>query len=350
MISYFSVVLIGCVGPTTPFGALSFEEAKKQRSLSQVTEKTQDYTISFHPSRQVYHDKSDFSIEVNSEKPLPEDLKLEVYHNKQNVTQSFLSLAKVHNSNDQKTKIFMISDFRLKTLDPNQISVKLLQKNKLVLTEEYQTPRCLITENNSYQPKSFRKPAASYLSLIDKVSLYHKSNPALLGAVVTQESGFNPHAVSWARAIGLTQVTPLAEEQIFKSVKDWPRYPGINELSYVTLKSKILLGEISPDKEWRLDPEKSLMGGLSYIQYLQTYWDLDQNKKLISHLKGDPDQILTDLILASYNSGPSRVKQALVSHGNDWKRHTKLKEALKYLRKVKSYCYHYSKKEVDDDI
>ncbi len=343
------LMAVACVGPTTPFGALNYEENQKLRKPSQVEETSPIYKIAFHPNRQVYHDKTDFSIEVQSEKAIPDDLLIQVFHNKQNVTESFLNLAKIHNSHDQKTRIFMISDFRLKALDPNLISVKLIQKDKLMSIEDYQSPSCLMTENKTYSPTGHFKPAQSYLKLIEKVALSEKSNPALLGAVVTQESGFNPQAVSWAKAIGLTQVTPLAEEQILKSVEDWPRYPGINTLSYLTLKSKIVMGEISSDKEWRLDPEKSLRGGLSYLQYLQTYWDLEQNKKLISQLKGDPDQVLTDLILASYNSGPARVRQAVATKGNEWKRHEKLKEALRYLRKVKSYCYHYAKKEVKDD-
>ena len=107
------------------------------------------------------------------------------------------------------------------------------------------------------------------------------------------------------------------------------------------------MGEIDHQKEWRLNPEQSLIGGLTYFQYLQNYWGLEQNKKLVDELGGDREQLLTELILASYNSGAARVKRAVQTHKHNWKQHESLQEAVRYLKKVSSYCFHYTKKEED---
>ena len=62
---FISLLLLGCVGPTTPFGAL--EEVKevevsknKKKSRDVASKNRQKYQVLFHPSRQVLHDKADF--------------------------------------------------------------------------------------------------------------------------------------------------------------------------------------------------------------------------------------------------------------------------------------------------
>ena len=109
------------------------------------------------------------------------------------------------------------------------------------------------------------------------------------------------------------------------------------------------MGEIHDGKEWRLDPEKSLLGGMTYVEYLQRYWALPNNQALLDGLDGDRDHNLTQLILASYNSGAARVKRAVKTMNNDWQKHQSLREAVKYLKRVSSYCFHYAKKEVNND-
>jgi soluble lytic murein transglycosylase-like protein len=51
-------------------------------------------------------------------------------------------------------------------------------------------------------------PAGAYAPLIDQAAAQYGLNPAILTALVNQESGFNPNAVSSAGAEGLTQVMP----------------------------------------------------------------------------------------------------------------------------------------------
>lgn len=86
---------------------------------------------------------------------------------------------------------------------------------------------------------------------------------ALLEAVVGQESGFNPAAVSRAGAVGLMQLMP-----------DTARRFGVHD---------------------RLDPEQNLRGGARYLAWLLDHFNQD-----------------LDLALAAYNAGEGSVRQ----HGN----------------------------------
>ena len=340
-----------CVGPTTPFGALDKVTEERDRELaSQSDESSQFFKIKFHPEKQVLHDKSDFSIEVVGLRPFREDIKINVFYNNKDVTKTFMKNAHLHRGSDGRTLIYLFKNMRLKTLDRNLIKVQVVgEDNTPYRTKFFAEPECSLFEKRKLAHLGDFHAPENYIDMIERVSSLNSMNPSFLAGVVAQESGFDPKAVSWAKAIGLTQITPLAEEQVATSVENWPRYPGINSLSYITLKSKIYLGEIDREKEWRLNPEQSLIGGLTYFQYLQNYWSLDANKKLVDELGGDRNKVLTELILASYNSGAARVKKAVIQKQHNWKQHHSLREAVRYLKKVSSYCYHYAKKEVQDD-
>ncbi len=341
---------VGCVGPTTPFGPLSDNPNKTPQRQPASKEPSTEYKIDFHPEKQVLHDKTDFSIEVSSNRPLAGQTRVRVTHNGYDVTESFLAKAHLHKSSNGQSRIYMFKDLRLKTLDANRIRIQLVDDAGIELaSRSLESPDCSIFGNRGLAHLGDFHAPENYIPLIEKVAESKKVNASFVAGVVAQESGFNPKAVSWAKAIGLTQITPLAEKQLLESLEEWPRYPGINSLSYLTLKSKIHLGEIDDETEWRLNPEKSLVGGVTYFQYLKTYWDLEDNRDLVNRLDGDRAQNLTDLILASYNSGAARVKRALIADGPLWRSNDNLKEAARYIKKVSSFCFHYSKKGAHDD-
>lgn len=337
-----------CVGPTTPFGAVTTTEAVQDDRYPQSFHP--GYKIKFHPEKQVLHDKTDFSVEISSSRPLPDDITIRIFYNNMDVTKPFLEQSHLHRDAGGSSLIYVFKDMRLKTLDLNHIKVQIVNKegNGLV-TKFLEEPECSLYQKSKLAHLGEFHAPQSFITMLEKVAAQNSTNPSFLAGVVAQESGFNPKAVSWAKAIGLTQITPLAEKQVINSLEHWPRYPGINDLSYLTLKSKIYLGEIDHDTEWRLNPEKSLVGGLTYFQYLQNYWDMEDNKKLVDELGGDREKLLTELILASYNSGAARVKSAIIELKHNWKQQENLQEAVRYLKKVSSYCYHYTKKEVQDD-
>ena len=99
--------------------------------------------------------------------------------------------------------------------------------------------------------------------LLDRIAAESGVDRALLYAVASQESGFDPHAVSPAGAVGLMQLMPATAQRF-----------GVQD---------------------RLDPEQNLRGGAAYLAWLLTHFDQD-----------------LDLALAAYNAGEGAVHR----HGN----------------------------------
>jgi soluble lytic murein transglycosylase-like protein len=186
------------------------------------------------------------------------------------------------------------------------------------------------------------------LKTIEKLAGEHKINPSFLAGLIAQESAFDHRAISWARAIGLTQITKLAEQEVSKFYSHWPRYDGLDSLSLPILKTMIITGQINAHNEWRLNPQMSIRGGLTYLTLLSNYWRRPENfARIVAQFK-DPEEGFSQVILASYNSGFTRVGSALDRKGQNWIKENELKEARKYVSRILSYCYHFSHQGGDD--
>lgn len=122
--------------------------------------------------------------------------------------------------------------------------------------------------------------ASPLKALIEKSAGEAGIDAKLLEAVVAAESSFDPNARSRAGAMGLTQLMP-----------DTARSLGVSN---------------------PFDPEQNLKGGATYLSQLL--------KRFGS----------TELALAAYNAGPSRVEQA----GNQI---PNFRETQDYVKKVMSY-------------
>ncbi len=336
-----------CVGPSTPFGAINDLFPGSQEKLLDASDPQGSVKISFLPQRQVLHDKHDFILEVKDLKKIPDQKDIRLFYNSRDVTDQFFKFSEIEKSlKEQKIK-FRFDKLRLRADRDNDIQVFYGGTDgKYVST--FKTPTCDMLEHRDVGfVKGFRPPN-EYISWARDISMRTQLNPSFLTAIMAQESGFNPKAVSPAKALGLTQITPLAEEQIQASTKNWPRR-DISSLSYIELKSQILTGELNSETDWRLSPMYSIQGGAEYIQYLREYWTQSDNLVLLKKLPGDEKINLSKIILASYNSGPSRVKGILQNRGSAWLEDDSLKEARKYVKLVFSYCYHFSERSVQDD-
>lgn len=146
-----------------------------------------------------------------------------------------------------------------------------------------------ITSGGSFAPFNPMGPGASVQSaatpaslksLIEKAASDNGVDPALLDALVAQESSYNPAAVSSKRAVGLTQLMP-----------DTARSLGVND---------------------PFDPAQNLQGGAKYLA------------QMLKRFNGNVESAL-----AAYNAGPGAVQR----YGGV----PPYKETQDYVRKIVSH-------------
>lgn len=110
--------------------------------------------------------------------------------------------------------------------------------------------RVAITRNN---------PAKGPIAvMVRQLAPQYRLNPNLVLAVIEQESGFNPQAMSPKNAQGLMQLIPATAQRF-----------GVTDV-------------------W--DPEQNLRGGMAYLKWLMNYFEND-----------------LELVLAAYNAGEGAV-------------------------------------------
>jgi soluble lytic murein transglycosylase-like protein len=129
-------------------------------------------------------------------------------------------------------------------------------------------------------------PATKYSSHVLAAAKETKVDPALIHAVISVESGYNPSARSSAGAVGLMQLMPGTAKRY--GVKD------------------------------RLDPKQSIEGGARYLRDLQVLFDNN-----------------LQLVLAAYNAG----EDAVMKYGM---RIPPFRETVAYVPKVLHYYRKFS--------
>ncbi len=134
--------------------------------------------------------------------------------------------------------------------------------------------------------KQFKQNRKRYGSIVNKAALRYRVDEALLHAIITAESAFDPNAVSRTGAVGLMQLMPATAQ----------RY-GVRN---------------------RRDPASNVYGGTAYFRDLL---------KRFNNLS---------LALAAYNAGEG----AVIKSGN---RVPPYRETRNYVSKVLKYYDHYRK-------
>ena len=340
-----SIFFSGCTGPISPFGGLEVWSGDGQTFLFNTVEMSSK-NFSFYPKRQVLHKASDFKIEFNLEDQLDKQKninpKIKVTYNNKDVTNTFLKSAYLHKEPEQQIR-YVFNRLKLKPDRRHQIDVYWSpndDNNYSRLT--YLPPVCSISIARSLASLAPFRPKNQFIETIKKTAMLMQLNPSLLAGLIAQESGFNPTQISHAKAVGLTQITQIAGEEIKKFRPEWTIDPRIDKLSLVEIQNMISRQEISRHHDWRLDPDLAIEGGALYLNYLLNYWNQNENKLLLSK---NPKTEITEVILASYNSGPTRVKSKIKIDGENWLDDDELREAFKYVNSVVSYCYHFSEEK-----
>lgn len=338
-------MLFGCAGPTTPFGTPNMRIDPFSEKLDPPS---QSIKIKLFPKDQILHGKVDFKVTIEDPVGITPNYKVRLFYNGLDVSEKFLSQAKRTFLDPDHTKLQLIlPNLRIQPLKTNRIYFGYMRNiNTRPVFARYHAPSCsAFSEGDLASAHEIGMPLP-VKKMIQKMGKDEKINPNFLAGLVAQESGFDAKAVSWAKAIGLTQITPLGEAEIIKTYKEWPRYPEINHMSSPAIKMKVMRGKINASNEWRLNPSHSIQGGLTYIKFLNGYWHRQENFQNLLNLSGDSEGILSAAILASYNSGPARVNYALQKYGKRWLVDApELGEARLYVARVTSYCDYFSQGE-----
>lgn len=306
-----------------------------------------EVALELHPRSQRYHDAQNFRIMIHDQKGVPPEHRLQVFHNHQDVSREFLALAEYEWSADKTTLSVNFPHLRLPTHQNHVIQVSYRRGDHAgagpLFTVHFDPPRCPLKTHLPISDAGNFQRHWGVLRKIESLAQRRGINPTLLAGLVAQESSFNPRAVSSAKALGLTQITSLAEPHILEEEdkRSWPSFESIQSMSYPLLKLSVMSGKINAQNEWRLHTEKSLEGGLAYLNFLEDYWSIPAHWAQLESSFGGVNlesETMAEVILASYNSGPFRVRQALAQHGPHWLEAPNLQEARNYVRQVQSYC------------
>lgn len=153
----------------------------------------------------------------------------------------------------------------------------------------------------------------------EQVPLGHSPDPALVHAIMRQESLFNPNAISSAGARGLMQLMPATAKRMAKSLR----------LEYDT--DRLIE-----------DPSFNIAVGRAYLNRLLDRWDGEEA-----------------LTIASYNAGPTRVRQWINEYGDprdpdvdlvDWIEMIPYSETRNYVQRVMEGTYVYRRRFARDEI
>lgn len=373
----FMITMLGCAGPMSPFGSsaphalellqhqgmraahLKRDLASKTRAIDLNTQVHPEVTLNFYPKVQLYHRANHWRVEIHDRSGIPTHSSLQIIYSGKDITKQVKKMGKVKLSADKKKMILSIDGLRFPAEKEHDIAV-IYNRDPLISTtthfnghlpenhlfyRSYHPAHCQLNTPTKVKNDRLFSEYEDVLQLIERISARKNINAGLMAGLIAQESSFNPRAVSWASALGLTQVTSIAQEHILDESKQWPSYPGLDQMHYLKIKSLIMMGELNKSNEWRLDQEKSIIGGIEYLRYLETYWTQPKNWKILekSFTSEQIDQdLLTKIILASYHSGAYRVKRTIAESQKDWLNSPRLAGANFYVKKVKSYCYDFS--------
>lgn len=342
----------GCAGPHTPLGAvwtLTPTPAAAENIQETPDPLKAGPEIRITPSKQILHGPTPVRITIKDPIGDLTHYSLRVRYNGYDVSDSFARQSRFRQEWQDRTLVIENPVVRLPASSDHVIEFSYRNATGSSAYARFDSPLCHAFKPRTVSNTGDFRPSRALIQLIEKTALKEGFNPAFFTGLVAQESRFEPNAVSWAKAVGLTQITSTAAREVTESRPDWPRYPGIEEMPVDRLKVLIMSGRVNARNEWRLDTRHSIEGGVVFVRILVERWSTEGNLEKIRAIFPDQEQAevaMTQLVLASYHSGYARVRGELDRLGKDWLRSSELKEARKYVNRIFSYCHHFVENEV----
>lgn len=335
--------LCSCAGPTSPFGAVHklTPVQKTHTDISLVALETdKNYVVEFYPKQQFYHKQDTLRLDIKGKDKIPNIKNLRLIYNATDLTELLLK--------NSRHKLFPSENLVRIEFSGLKLSAKQLHQISFVYMDElrhysykYGNPTCSIYKTLPARGLHGFTTPPEYLGLVNLSGREENINSSLIAGLVAMESGFNPFAVSSAKALGLTQITDIAQQQIEKKTAQWPRR-DLSSVPYTQIKEEISAGEFSHESDWRLEPGLSLKGGATYLKYILSYWNMKEQKALLDEARITSEEQVTDIVIASYNSGPERIRKYIQKNKNNWLQDPELKNVRYYLNMIYSYCNDFS--------
>jgi soluble lytic murein transglycosylase-like protein len=334
---------ISCAGPVSPFGSFNLFSFKSNNGINKhgrMPANAND-AILMSPDYQLLNEKYQQKITYYKNAKG----KHEFWINYQGHLYPIDHFSKANISNDHLKTQLTLENFLLSSRKLHDIEFLVTnQYGNIVAKKKLNRPVCSFNEiEKDFEIKKYApedRLVQKLLNLAEKSGI----NPALLAALIAQESSFNPKAISWSMALGLTQITPLAAKEIEEKTSYWPMNPKVKRLSYPKLKLYIFSGLIDENDDWRLNAEYSIKGGIYYLQFLLEYWNLPENRNLLARFN---KVNINEIILASYNSGAARVKKEVQKLQGNWLKSKNLSEARNYVQSIMSLCQTFKDKTIE---
>ncbi|MCM2323844.1 MAG: transglycosylase SLT domain-containing protein [Oligoflexia bacterium] len=295
------------------------------------------------PENQVLHGPAPLRVTVRDPVGDLDQFRFTVRYNGLDVTRSFLRQCRISQKWSERSIVYENRVVRLPADGEHVIDFVYRSVSGEIGQARYAPPVCYPFRPRAVAHTGDFRPSPSIVRAIDSIAREEGFNPAFFTGLVAQESRFVPTAVSWAKALGLSQVTSSAEKEIAAQFAEWPRYPELERMPVELVRLLVRAGKINASNEWRLDPRRSIRGGVVFTRMLAERWSTPQQLERLRQLFADPEVEQAKLLLASYHSGYSRVLSALQARGTDWLRAPELQEARRYVNRVFSYCSFFEK-------
>jgi hypothetical protein len=296
----------------------------------------EDLKITFDPPFQNWHDNQSISITIDSAQTISPLYELKFYYNGRELTQELQAQAQMRWEKLGTRLVITLPHMRFLPGRQNDLGIYFRpDPSSDYVLAHHRTPECPLQEDWPIVAEHLPLMGKNLIKSLQLHANNNTINPAMLASLIQQESNFDSRAVSSAKAIGLTQVTPVTSKEILKKFPHWPQDQRAEELPANLLRILIQTGLMNREHDWRLDDQRSIQGGATYISYLGRLWQSPDYQMILSTLERPAFE---DIVLASYHSGPNRVREAMRQHSDQWSLASDLRQARYYIGKVKSYC------------
>lgn len=354
----FFLLQVGCAGPTSPFGGIhSFSKIEEETTaikngaptwkerLNSLIESAPQ--IKIEPTRQVLHQSHDIRVRIYDPRGISSNSEFKVFYGGYSVGNQLVPRVNREYSPDRQSVIITYEDVRIPSHQNQSIEFfyRRTQEDR-AFVEALRPPVCAFRDQWDVRSTGKFQTSKELLHTLHTVAEREKWNPSLVAGLIAQESAFNTRAVSYAKAIGLTQITPIADQELQRFFPSWPRSPLVDRYPAGVIKSYADSGKLNAANDWRLDPARSIEGSLQLLEYMQGYWEKDKNKALLEeNFKDNLELEKWNVLLASYHSGPDRVRRAINELGPQYIQSSELNGARMYVKKVQSFCFHFAHEE-----